>query len=318
MDNDKIFISVASYRDKYLHYTVGSALSNATHPERLVFGICQQYGGGEDIRALQLEQEQNPKQWRVMQVQAGESLGVGWARNHIQKLYGGERYHLCVDSHSHFAPGWDVECIEQLETKPSSKPLLTTFSPSFTFQYGAARCDKRGVPLIKCTCIAPQGWIDLQMSRNYSKALNTRTYFLCANFIFTHGEWIDEIPQDPNIPYAGEEPSLALRSFTNGYDLFVPDAITVWHLDYAAYHDDGQWRPRPKYHERMTQWEHDQESDRSIAYQYELFYGNGFDGYGEYGLGLVRTRDEWERKAGIDLQNRIHCVDTDIDWWDGT
>ena len=39
----KIFIQIASYRDPQLIPTIKDCLSNAKHPENLVFGICRQY-----------------------------------------------------------------------------------------------------------------------------------------------------------------------------------------------------------------------------------------------------------------------------------
>lgn len=38
-----IFLQIAAYRDPELLKTVEHALSQAKHPENLVFGICNQY-----------------------------------------------------------------------------------------------------------------------------------------------------------------------------------------------------------------------------------------------------------------------------------
>ncbi len=39
----KIFIHLPAYREPELVPTIKSALENATHPNRLVFGICRQF-----------------------------------------------------------------------------------------------------------------------------------------------------------------------------------------------------------------------------------------------------------------------------------
>ena len=39
---------------------------------------------------------------------------------------------------------------------------------------------------------------------------------------------------------AGHESALSLRSFTHGYDIYLPDEIQVWHLDYANYPDGNR------------------------------------------------------------------------------
>jgi len=38
----KIFISIASYQDPMLEITIKSAYENASFPENLIFGVCDQ------------------------------------------------------------------------------------------------------------------------------------------------------------------------------------------------------------------------------------------------------------------------------------
>jgi len=111
----QIFISIASYRDAYLPFTIESAIANAVHPERLVFGICWQADEREN-----LDRFIDDPRFRIRRYPHTASLGYGWSRAEVQKLYDGERYHLLVDSHTAFAPGWDQNLIAQLE--PDSPP----------------------------------------------------------------------------------------------------------------------------------------------------------------------------------------------------
>jgi hypothetical protein len=41
---DKIFVNVVAYRDPFLQYTIKDVLKKAKYPERVVFGVCWQYG----------------------------------------------------------------------------------------------------------------------------------------------------------------------------------------------------------------------------------------------------------------------------------
>ena len=43
------------------------------------------------------------------------------------------------------------------------------------------------------------------------------------------GQWCIEVPYDPDYYFHGEEISLAVRSYTWGYDLFHPHKIIAWH-----------------------------------------------------------------------------------------
>ena len=49
MSKPKIFIQIASYRDKELRPTVKDSLEKATYPERLTFGICWQHHKKDDF-----------------------------------------------------------------------------------------------------------------------------------------------------------------------------------------------------------------------------------------------------------------------------
>ena len=46
----KIFISIASYQDPLLETTINSAYLNASSPENLIFGICDQSSKPIDVK----------------------------------------------------------------------------------------------------------------------------------------------------------------------------------------------------------------------------------------------------------------------------
>ena len=158
----RIFVSLAAYRDEYLPFTIDSCLANALHPDRLTFGVCWQADDSEN-----LDRVCGDPRFRIRKYPYYASLGYGWARAEVQKVYAGEEYHLLIDSHTAFAHGWDENLIAQLESKPGARPLLTTSSPPFTFDEqkqvvfpwtGTARA---GVPLLTCRRIPPVGWLDI-------------------------------------------------------------------------------------------------------------------------------------------------------------
>jgi hypothetical protein len=100
--NRQIFVSIASYRDEFLPFTIDHALVNAVHPDRLRFGICWQADDSES-----LDRYLGDPRFRIRKYPFSASQGYGWARAEVQRLYEGERYHLLIDSHTAFAPGWD-------------------------------------------------------------------------------------------------------------------------------------------------------------------------------------------------------------------
>ncbi len=226
----------------------------------------------------------------------------------MQKLYRGEPYHLLIDSHCYLAPGWDENRIAQLERKPSPKPLLTTSAPPFTFDaHGAvvlpwAGTDHDGVPLVRCFQDATSGFLDFQMSRQRSPGPDTRTAFMVCNFVFTHGRWIVEVPEDPGMINALHESALSVRTFTHGYDMFLPDENQVWHLEYSNYRN-GRYKV---WETKSQSWQGDA-TERQRARLDALIYGRGDPGIlGRYGRGGVRTVEEWAALAGVDLRNTSH------------
>ena len=295
----KIFISVASYRDVYLPFTLDSLIANAVHPERLVFGICWQADEDEDLGRF----IDDPR-FRIRKYPHTASLGYGWSRAEVQKLYDGEPYHLLIDSHSAVAPGWDENLIAQLESKPGKKPLLTTSSPPFTFDaykkvvFPWAGTPQDGVPLVKCRIIRPEGWLDIQMSQERKSQPHQRTAFTCCNFLFTHGAWIREVPEDPAMINVGHEGPLSLRTFTHGYDIYLPDQVQVWHLDYKNYPDGYRHQV---WEVKTGQWQKERTALMVRRLQ-TLVYGKGdLQTLGRYGPGTQRSIADWGEAAGLDL-----------------
>ena len=295
-----IFVSIASYRDPFLPFTIRSALARASHPERLTFGICWQADESESLD----DWIADPR-FRIRRYPYQSSLGYGWSRAEIQKLYAGEDYHLLIDSHTWFAEGWDDNLINQLEEKPSDKPLLTTSSPPFfvddsekvSIPWAGTEWD--GVPVMRCELIPPVGWIDIQMSVERKSEAHQKTPLVCCNFVFTHGRWIREVPEDPAMINAGHEAALSLRTYTHGYDIYLPDDIQIWHLDYDCY-PNGK---RHKVWEAKTDKWQEENTTIMIERMHILFFGKGNpEKLGRYQLGTSRTADEWAHEAGLELK----------------
>ena len=76
MDNHRIFIQIAAYRDLELVPTVKDAIAQAAYPERLSFGICWQYADSE-LYYIDLLKE--IPHCRVESIPAKQSQGLGQA-----------------------------------------------------------------------------------------------------------------------------------------------------------------------------------------------------------------------------------------------
>jgi hypothetical protein len=89
----------------------------------------------------------------------------------------------------------------------------------------------RGVPTSRVNeWSASSGWAPWVDFGPPHPRLPGRNRFISGGFVFTLGRWNAEVPQDPDHYYWGEELGLTVRSFTWGYDLWVPTEICVWHM----------------------------------------------------------------------------------------
>ncbi len=285
-----IFVSIASYRDSQLGPTVRDCLEKADRPQDLRFGICWQHAPGESWPL-----GDDPR-FRVIDVDHLASRGVCWARSAITGLLGDEDWYLQLDSHHRFAPGWDGALIAMAEAAPSARPLITTYPTGFTlpdsgirnqvpWQMGFGRWSPEGIPLFQPVPIP--GWADLERP--------LRARFLGACFVFTRSQWAADVPYDPDIYFSGEEITLAIRSFTAGYDLFHPHRTLIWHewsRSYRPLHS-GDHVPR---NGAATPWWELQERGNQLVRD---FLRN--PQAGKFGCGTVRTVADYETYSGLDL-----------------
>ncbi len=293
-----IFVTIAAYRDPELEPTIADCLAKAMHPEQLHFGICNQHG---DERGL--EQYRNDPRFRIDDVPAVESKGCCWSRARSQALYRGEHFVLQLDSHHRFEPNWDHTLCEMFHQTGAAKPIITAYAGSYDAETGLHPC----VPWKMVTKPFAKDGVLLQVPAripDYEKlTAPIPARFLSGHFMFTLGKWCEEVPYDPSLFFHGEEPSLAARSFTHGYDLFHPHRLVIHH----QYHRKG----RPKIWDDHKDW---QTLDRHSKARFRQLMGmepvtQDLTGFG---FGTVRTLADYERFAGIDFKGRrlrAGCLD---------
>jgi hypothetical protein len=291
-----IFVAIASYADPELPRTLGDCSAMARSPERLRFGVCWQRDPHEGI---DLERFRSDARFRFIDRTIEESQGGPWARNLAQSLWRGEAYTLQVDSHTKFEPDWDARLVEMLEALPAEKPIITMNAPLFHYDDDGnlQRAFEMGVPTTKVSSWSEEGgwapWFDFGRPNQQRSG---RSRFVNGNFAFSRGQWNVEVPQDPDHYYWGEELNITVRSYTWGYDLFLPDEVVAWHMLHR--------HAPPRRH-----WEHGEEVvQRRNAVALErlrrLIYGGEGHALGPFSLGHARSLRDYERYAGFDFLNK--------------
>lgn len=306
-----IFVSIASYRDHQLIQTVKNCLAKAINSDRIRIGICWQYDETEFESLASLDGDHRIQ---IHKVRWDEVQGsVCWARALIQKkFFNDEDYYLQIDSHTQFDRGWDVELINMYEKTSRDKAVISV-GPSYYYDLTAkaALPHEKHEPVEFRDNMAFDTELKIQKLDAWDKDSRYFMYgflpapdlskpiparHISAAYIFTIGQWVRDVPYDENLYFHGEEGSLAIRSFTNGYDLFNPNKMLLWHLKYY-------------FPDRLRHWntfDSTTVSDfnaRSLARYHKIVCAEGPDPeLGVYGLGSARSVAEWERYSGISFR----------------
>ena len=300
MDNDKIFVQIASYRDSELVPTIKDCLAKARHPEKLTFGICWQRDDSEN-----LDEFINNPAFRIETYHYTESQGLGWARSITNKLYNGEKYTLQLDSHHRFVQDWDVMLLEDYAQALtlSNKPIISTYCTPFDIDKPVEQASQ--VPCLMSQYEFSSDKLLMSMPHYIGdfKQRNTviRARTISGHFYFVSGDFVTEVPYDPDIYFSGytEETTMSVRAYTHGYDFFSPYRMLMWH-EYTRKHRPKHWDDHGKESAtKKTSGERDvyaRNKTRQIFGQED----HGID-LGIYGLGTERTLHDYEVYGGFNF-----------------
>jgi hypothetical protein len=230
---NKIFISLACYRDPEITPTIRDAYNKAKNKNLLVFGVYAQMAEiDEKIDLSFIDKEQV----RLLVKDNTKARGPSYARYIIyNKLYKDELYYLQIDSHTRFAENWDIELIA-MHSKLSANSVISTYPKGYQLNHEIilANSDKMnilkfkkirdGIPIFNTTTI-PQ------------EDKPKRNYFWAAGYSFCYGAIFKIIPFDPHLKnlFWGEEFLMSLRFFTNNIKIYSPNRhiiYTLWTRNY--------------------------------------------------------------------------------------
>jgi hypothetical protein len=312
MNNESIFVQIASYRDPELIPTIMDMFETANNPENLNICICWQHDDIENLSLLQ-----NYPNINIIDVPYYKSKGACWARNLIQRYYNGERYTLQLDSHHRFVQGWDSllkEMYAQCVDMGSKKPLITTYAPAFdpfeskeNFEHVPWKMDFHKFTDDGTVIFAPNPITDYD---KLTQPIPARFY--SAHFAFTDGSFCDEVPHDPDYYFYGEEISIAVRAFTHGYDLYHPHKVVTWH-EYTRSARIKHWDDHDLTKSSTVDkswWERDTESHKRNRVLFQMENDVNICIPTKYQMGSVRTIKEYERYSGINFLDRTVSVYT--------
>lgn len=309
----KIFISLASYCDELLFFTIKDSISKADNPQNINFGVVDQ---NESTQKDAIDKLNLKERIRYVYINMLDTLGVSWARNIAFSLWNGEEFLLQIDSHTLFDKGWDTTLIKQHQKlkEISKKPIITTYPYDFSF-------DEDNNPVYKeqsskyVLVLRPHPETELKddnavLRFRANHKLSDNPVLGChmaGGFIFASSDFIEEVPYDPFLYFHGEEQSLSIRAFTKGWDIYHPNIIPLHHMykKIDTEHTTHHW------HESVASKRALDANDlksRAVKRINRLFYGDGMKNT-PYGLGSVRSLEEYIDFSGIDYKNKTIDMD---------
>lgn len=292
----EICVLVASYRDPECVPTLTNLFAQARWPGRVSVALVSQE---EPVDRLKLTGVLATwrKQISIHRSKASQSQGVCWARHQCQKLLKNQKFILQIDSHMRFEQGWDVLLLATWLHCRDPKAVLTAYpagyQPNGEIQLGvfhgmvAKNFDKDGVLLFT----GKPRFVDggSAPSRPLPGA------FVSANFLFGPAKLVQDVPYDPRLYFFGEEVTLSVRLWTHGFNIYHPNRAILYHFwDRAArtthFADHPDWIER----DRLSK------SRVRALLGVPAHEGDGSqEGFGQFGLGDVRSLAEYERWSGI-------------------
>ena len=302
---DTIFVSIASFCDPLLDFTLRSALTQASRPERVVIAIVDQQR--PHLRTPV------PERWaaqvRVIHIDPLEARGPCWARALAMSLYQGERWFLQIDSHTWFEPGWDERMVRWGEACSTLNPrcLLTAYPNPFRMVDGQPRAElvsRQVLAHVVKTGAQFDAAHPVLMFEGVPVHSEQPIYGLhvAAGCLFAPGEVVSALPYDPFLYFHGEEQSFALRAWTHGWDIFHIPGVPLYHHYVPA---SGSGRP--------MHWSPELDAQRVVRSTVLSERANArlrallWDGadLGVYGLGKARSLADYAEFSGIDYAQRV-------------
>jgi hypothetical protein len=296
----RIFVHIPAYRDRECQWTLRDMFERARRPDRVFAGVCWQTVPEEDADCFRVRPR--AEQVRAVSFHAREARGLGWARAQAQALWQGEEYSLQLDSHMRFADDWDELLLELLAACDSPDPVLTHYPLGYTPPDTRAPFVRPHVQVIRR--FLPSGLLDFSAEAVPEGVAVDRpmpTAAVAGGFIFGAARILRDVPSDPELYFNGEEPNLAVRLWTAGFDLFSPHVDVVYHY-YERKDGTRQWNDAA----RRDPGERQARTFRRLRLLCEpaAFSPEEVAELGHYGLGSHRGLADYEAYAGVSFAAR--------------
>lgn len=291
-----IFISIPAYKDSELIPTLRDLFLKSSNQYSIQPHVLLQESEDQLSNRLREVQSEFGNKVNVVPVNVKNSRGPCWARHWLQQFITHQDYYLQLDSHHRFIQDWDRHMIDQLNLCPP-KSLLTGYPAPY---FPPNEYPPHHVPTkLIGVRFDNDGIIDIEGSvpiLNQDKPVEG--FLLAGGFILAPIDLCREVPYDPEIYFKGEEVSLAVRVWTNGWNIYHPSRILLYHY-YTRVDGTKHWEDDP------TWVELDTKSKNRIKTLLGMEHIHPHINMGMFDLGNKRTLEEYQSFSGIDFKNKV-------------
>ena len=304
MSSAGLFVSIACFSDPDLLATIYDALLKASHPERIIFGIC-------------LQVNDNDRQYDVLdqydlvivdRMPVCDAKGPIYARARCEALLADEEYFLQIDCHTRFFPAWDDVLIQELDKAEMLNPsAVLTHYPVNIKNMNRPECLDRIGHINRYRYVGE----DAIKSHGSLVSLPEKplpSLGISAAMLFMRSSLRKAFPYDPELHFglhAAEQVLYAIRLWTHGVDLFCPTRHAIA-TDYEGSRERISVDARRTVAEQRKGWPDATwtkvkyllglDSMQQVAPVYQRSLPHSVS---SYGLGTKRTLLEYYRYAGI-------------------
>ena len=244
-ENNKIFVSIASYRDPQLIHTVKSLYDNVSNPKLIRVVVCEQNKHDDEFYL-------DDKRVEIISLDYMEAKGPTHARYLIQQEWKNEEFYLQIDSHTRFVKNWDTKLKNELAMLPKLS-CLSNYVSTFDINTGK---------IINSPLRGPMKvveWDNDKICRYNSSYMKVNKVFKPMKskgwsgcFSFSSSQIILDAPYDHNTPFLffGEEMDIYMRLINRGWSMYVPYEPICFTLFDRSYrktfweHPDSKWRSK--------------------------------------------------------------------------
>ena len=285
-----IFIQISAYEDNELYKTITDCIEKSSGNNELHFGINVVFKDYDmlipSVPNLKIERSKAPL-----------NLGVGIGRYIANQFYDGQDFYLQVDAHTRFVQNWDESIIDSysLYRDQGCNPVLTTYPTPYWYENEKEVFqDNPGVNGIDFKVEDIDLFKRTKFFHQYSKPTEGSifTKSISGGSVFSSGSIASILPNKKMFNW-GEEMLYAIRLFTHGYDLMIPQKQYLYHLYYSHEKPENNFRSISGNDFPSEVVKIEEESNKEI---YRIITNNIVS---DEGLGDKRTLDDYWYYIGL-------------------